>query len=38
MGDHVNPEGIFNNRASSAFEFGAGPSTRSIGIDFNTNF
>lgn len=35
---NINPEGIFNNRASSAFEFGAGPSTRSMGISLNANF
>jgi iron complex outermembrane recepter protein len=34
----INPEGIFNNRASAGFEFGAGPSTRSIGINLYANF
>ncbi len=34
----INPEGIFNNRASAGFEFGAGPSTRSIGVNLNANF
>lgn len=38
MPAHVNPEGIFNNRASSAFDFGAGPSTRSMGVSLNANF
>jgi iron complex outermembrane receptor protein len=38
MGAHVNPEGIFNNRASTAFDFGAGPSTRSMGVSLNANF
>jgi len=38
MPAHVNPEGIFNNRASSAFDFGAGPSTRSLGFTLNANF
>ena len=38
MPAHVNPESIFNNRASSAFDFGAGPSTRSMGVSLNANF
>ncbi len=38
MPAHVNPEAIFNNRASSAFDFGAGPSTRSMGVSLNANF
>ena len=38
MPAHVNPEGIFNNRASSAFDFGAGPTTRSLGVSLNANF
>jgi iron complex outermembrane receptor protein len=38
MPNHVNPESIFNNRSSSAFDFGAGPSTRSLGVSLNANF
>ncbi|MNH33880.1 hypothetical protein D3C79_944350 [compost metagenome] len=32
---NVNPEGLYNNRAGSAFEYGGMPFTRSLGFSIN---